>query len=505
MLTQVSPWGVRVGPNGNVFVARTGDGFGSGAGGSQDDPEHDNENQGARRQGRQVGGRTHDLHLINAQIYEFDGRNGNFLRAYIGGNDHGLQFATGFDFVPGWSIDCNFNQQPDSCDISLSISEDLDADGTPDECEVDCNANGIFDRLDLIPHGAALDCNANLSPDACDISAGVSADCTANGIPDECEPDCNNNLVADSCDISAATSDDCNANGVPDECDVSDDLETDTGWTAGAAGDTATAGIWTRVMPIGTAAQPGSDHTPGTGTFCFVTGQGTEGGSLGQNDVDGGITTLLSPVLDLSAAADPEIGYWRWYSNTAGSAPEEEVLTVEISDDGGQSWTLLETVGPSGPEVSGGWFLARFRVSDHVSPTSNVVLRFVAADLRGPSNVEAAVDDLVIFPDCCPSPAEVAGVTLTQSGLTHLDWGAQGGGVSYDIVGDDVAGLHSSGTDAAQCLIDGVAGAGWDDPRPDPDPGQTYYYLVRSQSACADGTYGLSTSGDERLLLADWP
>ena len=39
--------------------------------------------------------------------------------------------------------------------------------------------------------------------------------------------------------------------------------------------------------PIGTAAQPEDDHTLG-GSLCFVTGQGSPGGSLGENDVDGG-------------------------------------------------------------------------------------------------------------------------------------------------------------------------------------------------------------------------
>jgi hypothetical protein len=192
VLTQDSPWDVRVGPNGNVFVVRTGDEFSS-----TDDDTHYHDNH---------------LHLSNSQIYEYDARNGNFLRTYIGGNDHGLVFPTAFDFVPGWEIDCNLNQQPDGCDISLGGSADDDGNGVPDECEVDCNGNGTLDRLDVIPYGTGLDCNGNLSPDACDLGDGISRDCNANGRPDECEepgcPSCNTPRQCD--DGIVCTSDACN-------------------------------------------------------------------------------------------------------------------------------------------------------------------------------------------------------------------------------------------------------------------------------------------------------
>ena len=52
----------------------------------------------------------------------------------------------------------------------------------PDECQPDCNHNGIAD--------------------ACDIAEGTSQDCTGNGIPDECEDDCNHNGIADVCDVA---------------------------------------------------------------------------------------------------------------------------------------------------------------------------------------------------------------------------------------------------------------------------------------------------------------
>ncbi|MFQ5463543.1 MAG: hypothetical protein ACE5E5_13085, partial [Phycisphaerae bacterium] len=86
----------------------------------------------------------------------------------------------------------------------------------PDECQADCNANGIADTCDLAD-GTSSDCNTNAIPDECDI------DCDANGIPDDCEAfaDCNANGIPDACDP------DCNINGVPDDCEGDPDTDQD--------------------------------------------------------------------------------------------------------------------------------------------------------------------------------------------------------------------------------------------------------------------------------------
>ncbi len=187
-LTLDGAWGVRIGPNGNVFASRLfEEGSGGGGSGSQ---------------------RFANLHLTSTRIYEYDVRNGNFLRSYITGNDTGFLRSTGFDFMPGWDVDCNVNYFPDECDIAWGTSLDIDNDGIPDECQVDCNGNGVQDRLDIIPYGS-------------------SYDCTFNGIPDECEPDCNDNGLADSCDIGSGASEDIDNNGVPDECECLPDLNGD--------------------------------------------------------------------------------------------------------------------------------------------------------------------------------------------------------------------------------------------------------------------------------------
>ncbi|MEM1183373.1 MAG: GC-type dockerin domain-anchored protein [Planctomycetota bacterium] len=197
-----------------------------------------------------------------------------------------------------------------------------------------------------------------------------------------------------------------------DEVDLNDlyDFEAPVGFTAGAPGDNATTGIWERVNPNGTDAQPEDDNTP-SGTIAWITGQGTPGGGLGDNDIDGGTTSLVSNQIDLSGTESATISYARWYSNDTGNAPNADVFEVFVSDDDGQTYQLVETVGPAGTGTSGGWIETGFNVGDFVSLTSTVRVKFVASDLGDGSVVEAGVDDVRILGVSCTSdacPADIA-------------------------------------------------------------------------------------------------
>ena len=189
-----------------------------------------------------------------------------------------------------------------------------------------------------------------------------------------------------------------------------DNAEVATGWTVGAPGDTATTGLWEVANPQGTTAQPEDDHTI-SGTNCWVTGA-TAGASVGSFDIDGGATTLLTPVYDLSGASDAQVSYWRWYNNSAGASPNEDTFRVDISNNGGTGWVNVETVGPSGAGTSGGWIQHVFNVASVVPTSSQVRLRFVAEDLGLGSIVEAAIDDLqiIVFEQCetttCPGDTD---------------------------------------------------------------------------------------------------
>ncbi len=224
---------------------------------------------------------------------------------------------------------------------------------------------------------------------------------------------------------------------------INDDFSSDLGWTVGAPDDDATAGIWERANPNGTSAQPSA---PLFGNLCYITGQ-HPGGGAGANDVDNGKTTLFSPTLDLTGydTQSIEIAYWRWYSNSAGASPFSDVFTIDISADNGATWTNVETVGPSGPQVSGGWFRHAFNPADLIPLTDQVRLRFVASDYNPQALIEAAIDGFsVTAVGCAPvnCPADVDGnnsVDLDDLNLVLTNFG-QTTGIG-DTNGDGVVDL----------------------------------------------------------------
>lgn len=185
---------------------------------------------------------------------------------------------------------------------------------------------------------------------------------------------------------------------------VFDTQEVASGWTAGAAGDNASSGIWTRVDPIGTGGgliQPEFDHTPAPGVLAWITGQSTDPGSIGENDVDNGRTTLLSPVYDLSSLTEARVSYYLWYVND-GNGTVDDQFAVDISSNGGSTWVSLEDVAVA----NHAWERREFLVSDFVTPSNQVRLRFIAADEGSGSIVEAGIDDLEIY-DSGTSPSDV--------------------------------------------------------------------------------------------------
>ena len=190
------------------------------------------------------------------------------------------------------------------------------------------------------------------------------------------------------------------------------------GFSGGAPGDTATTGQWTLGNPIGTAAQPEDDHTA-VGTDCWFTGQGSPNGSLGENDVDGGFTTLLSPVFDAAGIGSLELSYWRWYSNTTGASPNADIFEVEVSADGGATWVDVETVGPTGTGTDGEWFQASFELTSIITPTATMQLRFIASDLGNGSIVEAAIDDIEVvgLESAIPDPVRYCTANPNSTGV----------------------------------------------------------------------------------------
>jgi choice-of-anchor B domain-containing protein len=162
------------------------------------------------------------------------------------------------------------------------------------------------------------------------------------------------------------------------------------GWTV--ANENLQTGAWVRVNPNGTGAQP-EDDADANGTMCYVTGQGNPGGGIGDADVDGGPTRLLSPTLDLSASPEAAIEYTLWYYSDQGV----DTFYTHISNNNGQSWTQVESIFGG----AGGWQEKTFRVADFVTPTNQVRVRFSASDNPNDSITEAGLDDFrVVIHEC---------------------------------------------------------------------------------------------------------
>ena len=111
----------------------------------------------------------------------------------------------------------------------------------------------------------------------------------------------------------------------------------DQDWQAGWSGDNATSGEWEWGEPNptyweGILVQTDNNHTE-DGTSCFVTGNTNDPNNVGADDVDGGETTLFSPVFDLSNSEDVLLTYWRWYTNNVGDNPSTDYWNVEISNN----------------------------------------------------------------------------------------------------------------------------------------------------------------------------
>ena len=215
--------------------------------------------------------------------------------------------------------------------------------------------------------------------------------------------------------------------------DFADDFELETGWTVTDLPG-LTTGTWQRGVPVGGGdrGDPAND-ADGSGQ-CYVTHN-----IDGDFDVDNGTTILTSPVLD----ADPPdgvavISYWRWYSNSFGASPFQDIFQVEVSGDGGASWTNLETVGPSGSEVSGGWFFKQFVIGDVITPTSQFRIRFLASDTDPQSVVEAGVDGVALSVLACGTqcPWDLDGngsVSTSDLLLLLASWGpAPGNPADFD-------------------------------------------------------------------------
>ena len=169
---------------------------------------------------------------------------------------------------------------------------------------------------------------------------------------------------------------------------LNDTFETNLGWTV-VNDPSLLTGAWVRADPNGTAlngapANPENDSND-AGAQCMFTGQAAVGGGAGDQDVDEGPTRLLSPVFDLSGG-NGVIDFQFWFFNDDGDDP----LVIEISNNGGATWTTVRTVMFTGTQNA--WTKGTILVGNVIAPTNNMRVRFSTSDVPNDSVTEAAVD-----------------------------------------------------------------------------------------------------------------
>lgn len=195
---------------------------------------------------------------------------------------------------------------------------------------------------------------------------------------------------------------------LPLDSGYEDNFLFDLGWSVNS---TASTGLWERAVPIETndgvnPVNPGVDAATDCGTLAYVTGNG--GGGIGDDDIDGGQTILISPVFDLSNTNDPEINYERWFYNDGGFNSPNDSMIITLSN--GVNNAVIEKTHTNTPNNST-WVTKNIKVKDFLTPTANMQIQVKAFDQPQGHLVEAGFDNFFITDQ---APQSVNELSLTE-------------------------------------------------------------------------------------------
>ena len=208
----------------------------------------------------------------------------------------------------------------------------------------------------------------------------------------------------------------------------SDNFQTDLGWTVST---TATDGPWGRGVPVGAGVR-GDPPTDGDASgACYLTDN-----VAGNSDVDNGSTVLNSPIIDVSALSAPKVQVMVWHTNNFGgtnSNPAVDDLKIEMSANGGSSWTLVESISTS----VYAWQAKEYVITNFVALTNQFRMRFTSSDLGTQQNVvESGVDGFKVLD-------VVSGAALLEPYATgQLGAGAGGPYKVLTVNGSDGGAAH---------------------------------------------------------------
>lgn len=171
-----------------------------------------------------------------------------------------------------------------------------------------------------------------------------------------------------------------------------DDFETSTGWVRNPDGtDTATMGWWERGNPEQVVYEGLAYQLENTisGSNALATGL-LAGTSEGSNDLDGGVTTVRSPLIALPSEGDIRL-WFGYYLAHYSDATSDDYLRVKVV--GETTEVVFEERGS--PKLDQALW-ADFSVDLEQFAGQTVYLLIEAADAGDGSLLEAAIDDVLI-------------------------------------------------------------------------------------------------------------
>jgi subtilisin family serine protease len=202
---------------------------------------------------------------------------------------------------------------------------------------------------------------------------------------------------------------------------VSDNFETDSGWTTSFSG--ATAGYWQRGVPVNNPNWLYAPAADGDGSGQAWLTENDDNPNYIQpfnTDVDNGSVTLTSPAFELDSPL-VQISYL-YYLRLTGASGDRLLVEINTNDgvgawipignhvtDGGRNWRS-HTITPAELIVAG------------VTPSATTRLRFTANDADPQAVVEAGLDGLVIEAFVCVPPDSCTDGLLNQ-GEERIDCG----------------------------------------------------------------------------------
>jgi cysteine-rich repeat protein len=407
-------------------------------------------------------------------------------------------FDTGFDFATGYGFcvaDAALAAVPECGDGMVEAPEECDDANTVDDdaCGNDCLANICGDGVVHVNNG-----------EECDDGNGVE--------DDFCRNDCRTNSCGDG--RLTNTSAELLANG-------NFEAGTLAAWEAASLGDgafvVATPGTPTPIGGFATASNP-------TGGAAFAL----------SDQVGEGVRALEQSFTVPATANEVSVAFEMFVNDQSGlgpiidpvgldhTGPPNQHARADILISGAPPFATEAAVvqnlylGVDPGSLPNPYVSYLFDLTSVLAPGQTYELRFAEVDNQhflhqGVDNVSVTAS---LVEDCddgnnvdgdgcsaacvtesCLPPDAVRGVAFLADSVT-MQWNA-GGVELFDVARSDVPpGSGVAGTEA--CLAQATAAASVDDPSA-PGPGAVLYYLVRGRNGCGPGTYGLASTGGERI------